>query len=103
MWTKLVEGNDWMSLYYAPEGKHLTASGCASRHLGIKLEHGQPMRVRFPDGTEQTAKLVATDVSGTYGDMGHTYEYSTQRFGVECDVHGGKAVLPLTQVEVWLP
>lgn len=102
MWVKLEEHSDWGNIYFAFPGRGLRGPfGTADQKLGIRLNKGDRIRVRWPDLwiTEEyiVNKIVSSDVS----DHGNSYKVESLLHGFETTVHGITFWVRLSEVEVW--
>jgi hypothetical protein len=92
-WVRLKRFSDWGTTFYA-----LALSG--DRRHGIRVNSGENVRVRWPDGSETETTIVKRTVDTSYSDMGHSYECSSEEIGVAARVHGIEMFVPIQEVEV---
>lgn len=58
-WVQLVKRDDWGFYYYAEHGADLNEHGTADSKLGLKLEEGAVVKVRFSNGVIVDAPLAS--------------------------------------------
>lgn len=98
-WIRLECGNDWGNRYLAI--KALTPDGFASSaSQGLKLAAGDPVTVRWPDGTEQATEVVARPYREQVYDMGHEYGVEGNEYGIMLRANGIESFVGLHEVEV---
>lgn len=96
-WIKLKRGNDWGVDYFAIEP---LSNGGASASRGIKLEEGEPVRVRLADGSERDGVIALRTEIHTVSDHGHSYPVTSKIPVVRFDLFGQTFGLPIDEVEV---
>jgi hypothetical protein len=96
---KLKRFNDWGSIYYAEEGKGLR-DGYASTSNGVELRDGAPMRVTWPDGTQEVLPLVAKPHTDRINDMAHEYDVRSKVFGFNVTTRGATVWVPVEETDV---
>lgn len=100
---KINVGNDWMSLYYS-FGPVLDEYGSASYRLGtLHFKNGDSVRVRWPNGKEETTTIVLRTERSSYFEQGQRNEtwVSNDVPHVRVDANGIEQFVPLTSLEVW--
>jgi hypothetical protein len=98
-WVKLELGNDWGTEYYAH--KALDDGGFASLKRAINFTEGQPVVVRWPDGSTSAEVLTLRKFHTSVMDMGHTYPTSYMLAVIDKTVLGLKRDFFLSEVEIW--
>lgn len=74
-WVRLKKGNDWMALFVMhPKCKSAT-SGTHDYKDGLNFEEGASIRVKWAGTVHKCVVTLRKSRGGSYGDMGHTYEY----------------------------
>jgi hypothetical protein len=103
-WTKIEARDDWGTTYFAPVGRSQDRNGLNDHRLGLKLNAGDVLPVRFPDGTVSEVTLTMTTKHGTIEDHGNDHRYSDEipGFEVPLALGLGKAWLRIDTVELWL-
>jgi hypothetical protein len=100
---KLQRYNDWGSIYYAPQGKGLSAIGTANVRFGIDLKDGMRVTVTWPNGIkEKDVALRAKSYTERISDMGHSYNVTSNEFGFYVNHHGVKLWVPIEEVDIKL-
>lgn len=81
--------DDWGHVYYVD---------CFNQRLVVAI--GDAVRVRFPDGYEQTLNVHGRHHVTTVSDMGHPYTAESNLLGFTMDCHGVKTWVPIEEVEI---
>jgi hypothetical protein len=96
-WIKLQRGNDWGHTYLAVNA---LVDGMASSRRGIKCQTGEPVQVRWPDGTIDDTTIVMQSQSMQVSDMGRASTVRSFVPGVCVEIHGLELWRPLDSFEV---
>jgi len=99
-YVRLKEHSDWGTLYLALPGKGLSPSGTSSASRGLKFRDGQKVHVRWPDKSETLETIVLKTHREHISDMGHEYDVTCKRPGVETSLRGRKIWTPLAELDV---
>jgi hypothetical protein len=95
-YTKLARGDSWAVIYfYDPTSPHARKA--------LKWTNGDPVQIRWPDGTESEEIILHRRFTGRYSDMGNQREAAYSLAGFEVDVHGILTWFALDSVEVHIP
>jgi hypothetical protein len=99
IWVRLQLGNDWGRYYLAlqPLGRH----GTCSISRGIKVVEGEPISIRFPDGTIEDTTITLdrhTEMVSEQGQSSHPVHSSVP--AAVYDNRGIRAVIELDQIDV---
>jgi hypothetical protein len=84
--TKIDYTNDWETEEYFANGEKLTPENCKS------------LLVKWPDNTVEQISIKWNTVEGTYGDMGHQYEFSRKEMFTTINYKGVKITLNLKDI-----
>lgn len=95
--VKLKRGNNWMVEFFMLEG-----GSTGDQRNEIKFTEGQPVSVRYPDGSCETETVVLRQCSGSYSDHGHAHTVSYALAGIMVSARGLQFWVPLDRVEVEL-
>ena len=81
--------DDWGTRYYYLRAwkKHGSWSH-SSQDRADRLEPGDVLRVRWPDGCVTEETLAGKEMTDTIPDMGHSYDIRYRQVGIEVIVHG---------------
>lgn len=74
-WVKLLEGNSWMHLFIMHPKCESAVVGMNSTTDAIAFKDGDKIRVKWGDALHRCSVHLVQGPGGSYGDMGHTYDY----------------------------
>lgn len=99
-YVRLVRGNDWGNYYFTLPGKNLTEHRMADAKLGLRFSVGQPIRVRWPDGSETEETIDFKEESYPVNDMGHRYEVHNRVPGILAGTRGFRHWVAIDSIDV---
>lgn len=94
---EIQKKDDWGSYSYFGAGKQ-----DLTKALSEAAKASKGIRVRFPDGTVEAAKLRAKRISHDIPDHGHSYRVTTTVFYVKFVLHGIEILIPIEKLHIAL-
>lgn len=100
-WVRLATGNDWGTIYYAPNDKVLVG-GCADRSRGVILGARDQYHFRLGDGSIRRGRLVKSVHQSQVCDHGKTYNVEQVYWFAEFELNKTRVSVPLTSIDIRL-